>query len=249
MRYFLYIAYRGTNYHGWQIQKNATGVQEVVNDALSTVLRIPIKTIGSGRTDTGVHARQQVVHFDFAERLDRKAFPYKLNSILPRDIAASDIRWVREDASARFSAEKREYIYRIVQHKDPFLEDRAYYFTLDLDIDGMNELNKFIMKRKDFQSFSRVKTDVKDFICEIYDVNWSAVNGEIVFRIVANRFLRGMVRAMVGSILDVGLGKSTKQNFISIVESKDRRKAGSAAPAHGLYLNSITYPENLFLDR
>lgn len=247
MRYFLFLSYKGTNYHGWQIQKNAIGIQEVINNGLETILRKSIPTIGSGRTDTGVHASEQVLHFDFDEQLDKIDFTYKLNSLLPKDISIKKMCEVKQDGHARFSATERQYVYHITKCKNPFLQDMAYYFRKDIDIVLMNSLKDFMVECKDFQSFSRVKTDVNNFICDVRDIGWTIDKNDIHFNVKANRFLRGMVRAMVGTMLDVGTGVCSKQNFIDIVLSKDRRKAGSAVPAHGLYLNSITYPEEIFV--
>ncbi len=247
MRYFLFLSYKGTNYHGWQIQKNAVGIQEVVNNGLETILKRPIPTIGSGRTDAGVHANEQVLHFDFDEHLEKGDFAYKLNSLLPRDIAIKTLCEVRSDGHARFSAIERQYVYHITQCKNPFLQDMAYYYRKDIDIALMNGLKDFIVECKDFQSFSRVKTDVNNFICDVRDIEWTTDKNDVYFKVKANRFLRGMARAMVGTMLDVGTGVYSKQNFVDIVLSKDRRKAGSSAPPHGLYLNAITYPEEIFV--
>ncbi len=247
MRYFLYLSYKGTLYHGWQIQKNAIGVQQVINDSLEMILRQPVVTIGSGRTDTGVHANEQVLHFDIDQDLEKEDFVYKLNSLLPKDIAAHKMCEVNSDGHARFSAIDREYIYRITKCKNPFLPDLAYYFRKELDINLMNSLGEFMLTCSDFQSFSRVKTDVNNFICDIRKVEWTTNKNEVYFRIRANRFLRGMVRAIVGTMIDVGTGNCSKQEFVEIVASKDRRKAGSAAPPHGLFLNSITYPPDIFI--
>lgn len=248
MRYFLFLSYRGTNYHGWQVQKNAVGIQEVINNALETVLGKSIQTIGSGRTDTGVHANEQVLHFDLDKEVYKTDFVYKLNSLLPKDIAINRINEVKQDGHARFSAIERKYIYRITRRKNPFLQDLAYFFRKDLDLNLMNNLKDFMVEFKDFQCFSRVKTDVNNFICDIRDLEWTSKKDEIYFSVTANRFLRGMVRAIVGTMIEVGLGNCSKQNFIDIVQTKDRRNAGSAVPPHGLFLNSVSYPDEIFID-
>jgi len=246
MRYFLYLSYKGTNYHGWQVQKNALGVQEVLNKSLSTILRQPIETVGSGRTDTGVHALEQVVHFD-AEINDELDFVYKLNSLLPKDIAAKRLRKVDPEANSRFDARERKYIYNITTVKDPFLEDRAYYFRKELDLKAMNEVRPILVEWEDYQCFSRVNTDVNHFLCHILDVKWTRKNELLFFDVTANRFLRGMVRALVGTMIELGLGRISKKQFWDILESKDRKKAGMSVPAHGLYLKSVKYPEAIFI--
>jgi len=248
MRYFLNLSYRGTNYHGWQIQKNAVSVQQVINNAMGVILKKPIETVGSGRTDTGVHANQQVLHFDIDNKLEKADFIYKLNSLLPKDIAINNMTEVKLDAHARFSAIRRQYVYHITRRKNPFLQDQAYYFRKPLDIELMNDLEDFFIQWKDFQSFSKVKTEVNNFICDVYDIRWTCDKNDIILKITANRFLRGMVRAIVGTMLDVGIGNSSKQNFIDIVQSKDRKQAGSAVPPHGLFLNSVSYPDNIYVD-
>ncbi len=247
MRYFLFFSYRGTNYHGWQIQKNALGVQEVINNTLKTILKTPVQTIGSCRTDTGVHANEQVLHFDLDKKLNKSNLLYKLNSLLPKDIAVNNIKEVRADAHARFSVVQRQYIYQITKHKNPFLQDLAYYFRKDMDLGKMNSLNDFLIEWKDFQSFCRVKTDVNNFICNIHSLMWTADKDQVYFTVSANRFLRGMVRTMVGTMIEVGMGNCSKQNFIDVVHSRDRRKAGPAVPPHGLFLNTISYPDDIFI--
>lgn len=248
LRFFLEVAYKGTAYHGWQIQKNAISVQEVINNVLSTILSDNIETIGSGRTDTGVHAEKQVLHLDSKKNLLEGIYLNKLNKMLPKDISVKAIKRVKDDAHARFDAVSRSYEYRIVVNKDPFLEDLSYFLSKELDIDGMNKAATVLLGKKDFESFSRVKTDVRTFFCNITKAVWIRKNDNLTFYVSADRFLRGMVRAIVGTMIDVGLHKLTIRDFEDIIESKDRRNAGSAAPAHGLFFTKVEYPNDIFLD-
>lgn len=247
MRYFIDISYDGSNYHGWQIQNNAKTVQGVLNEALSTILRVDISTIGSGRTDTGVHAIMQMVHFDCEKEIDVLQLASKLNSLLPYDISANRIQKVRADVSARFEAISRAYIYKIHQCKSPFKQGLSYHFHQDLDLDVMNVSCELIKEWKDFESMSKVKTEVNNFNCEIFAAHWEKQNDEIHFHVSANRFLRGMVRALVGTMLDVGLGRMAIEEFQAVLESRDRKKAGRSVPAHGLYLRDIIYPKDIYL--
>lgn len=247
MRYFLEISYDGIAYHGWQIQNNASTVQQVLNEALSTILRQDISTIGSGRTDTGVHALNQVVHFDVSPETKVGDLCHKLNSLLPTDISANELRRVQEDANARFAAISRSYLYRIHRQKNPFLIHQSYLYNRALDLDMMNESCEIIKRWMDFESFSKIHTDVNHFNCEIFDAKWEEYNGEIHFHVSANRFLRGMIRAMVGTMLLVGEGKINLDTFEEILESRDRTKAGRSVPAHGLYLKDIIYPKDIYL--
>ena len=246
MRYFLDIAYDGTNFHGWQIQNNAVTIQGKLNEALSTILGANISTIGSGRTDTGVHALSQVVHFDVDHELDDKLV-FRLNSILGHEIAVKSLVKVTNEAHARFDATSRGYLYMIHMKKDPFLVNRSYLFTRKLDLDLINKSCDIIKKWSDFEAFSKVQTDVNHFNCEIFDAKWELQNDRLYFSVSANRFLRNMIRAMVGTMLDLGENKISLIEFQSILESKDRKRAGKSAPAHGLYLRDINYPGNIFL--
>lgn len=247
MRYFIDISYDGTNYHGWQIQNNAKTVQGVLNEALSTILRAEISTIGSGRTDTGVHAMMQMVHFDYDAEIDSNQLIAKLNSLLPQDISVNEIKKVKEDVSARFEATSRAYIYKIHQRKNPFRQGLSYHFHQPLDLDQMNACCEQIKNWTDFEAMSKVKTEVNNFNCEIFSAFWEKQNDEILFHVSANRFLRGMVRALVGTLLEVGQGRMTIEEFKEVLESRDRKKAGRSVPAHGLYLRDIIYPENIYL--
>ena len=247
MRYFFEISYNGTAYHGWQNQDNALGVQEVVENALSKLLREKISIVGSGRTDTGVHCFQQFFHVDINKEFDRDQLLLRLNVFLPRDIVIKSILGVKQDAHARYDARGRSYEYRITRVKDPFLTHDAYYFFRDLDVPTMNQAAALLPGTHDFQCFSKVKTDVNHFICVVKQADWNQKGELLVFRITANRFLRGMVRAIVGTLLDVGNGKISLKEFRQIVESKDRKKAGMNVPPEGLYLMSVKYPKKIFL--
>ncbi|MGL1887312.1 MAG: tRNA pseudouridine(38-40) synthase TruA [Reichenbachiella sp.] len=247
MRYFLDISYDGTAYHGWQIQNNADTVQQTLNEALSMILRQKITTIGSGRTDTGVHALNQVVHFDLSPDIKTSELCFKLNSLLPKDISANDLRRVQDDANTRFSAVSRSYLYRINQRKSPFKVLRAYFYRPTLDLGLMNESCELIKRWIDFEAFSKVQTEVNHFNCEIFEAYWENSNDEIHFHVCANRFLRGMIRALVGTMLLIGERKIDLKQFEAILESRDRTEAGRSVPAHGLYLKDIIYPTNIYL--
>ncbi|GAB3700679.1 tRNA pseudouridine(38-40) synthase TruA [Spirosoma flavus] len=242
MRYFLQLAYRGTNYHGWQRQPNGLSVQEVLETALTTVLRQPIAIVGSGRTDAGVHAGEQFAHFETDVALPTHLLR-SLNSLIPRDIAVYDCFPVRADDHARFTATYRYYKYHISRRKDPFREGLTYLFTLPLNVARMNEAASILLNYTDFESFSKVKTDVKTFDCRIDRAEWEEkANGDLVFHIQANRFLHGMVRAIVGTLLAVGQERLSVNDFEQIILARDRKKAGRAAPAEGLSLVEVGYP-------
>jgi tRNA pseudouridine38-40 synthase len=247
MRYFLDLAYDGSPYHGWQVQPNAPSVQEEVNIALSILLKQKTECVGSGRTDTGVHAFQQFAHFDANKRLDTAHFMYQLNGILPQAIAIHHIRAVRPNAHARFDAVDRSYRYFIHTRKEPFASGRSYFFSETLDLKAIEEALQIIRQWHDFEAFSRVKTDVSNFECTIFEACWKEENYGHVFYVRANRFLRGMVRAMVGTLLDVGTGKTSLDEFGLILAKRDRKKAGRSVPPEGLFLNSVSYPASLFI--
>ena len=247
MRYFFEIAYHGANYNGWQSQQNAIGVQTVVENVLGTLFRRPVPIVGSGRTDTGVHCEQQYFHVDLTEAFNNARLIQQLNSFLPRDIAIKSIRAVRPDASARYDAIERTYRYQITRVKDPFLQDVAWHYFKPLDIGNMNKAAALLVGEHDFACFSKVKTDVNHFICEVNRAGWIAKGDALTFFISANRFLRGMVRAVVGTLLDVGTGKITQKEFVSILHSKDRKKAGANVPAQGLFLQRVKYPQRIFI--
>ena len=223
-------------------------MQQVLEETLSTLLRKEIKITGAGRTDTGVHAKQLFAHFDFEAIENKEEFLFRINSFLPKDISIKNIFEVKADAHARFDAIEREYEYVISLGKDPFLEEFAYQIHNKPDVDLMNEAAKMLLPHKDFQCFSRSKTDVKTYHCTIVKASWEAKNNRLIFTIAADRFLRNMVRAIVGTLLDVGFGKVSLEKFQKILESKSREEAGASAPAHGLYLTKVIYPETLFLD-
>jgi tRNA pseudouridine38-40 synthase len=247
MRYFLEISYLGTHYHGWQKQQNAASVQEKLEEALAILLQTEISTIGSGRTDTGVHAKVQIVHFDTKkEIISHQAFLKKLNAILPNDISAKAIRRVNDDAHARYDANKRSYQYVICTKPEPFERGKAYYFYRHLDLEAMNLAASYLKGKHDFQSFSKVKANVNHYICEVWQIEWERKDPFLIFHVSANRFLHGMVRTLVGTLLDVGLGKIEPEKVKEILDLKDRRKAGRAAPPEGLFLTEVAYPENIY---
>ena len=246
MRYFLELCYDGTPYHGWQRQPNAISVQEVVENSLSILLRTKTEIVGAGRTDTGVHAKQIMVHFDSVDKLETDQLKYKLNSILPSQIAVHNIYEVRDDAHTRFDALSRSYEYHINFQKDPFRVNSSYYLKKILDVDLMNEAAKLLLNYTNFKCFSKSKTDVKTYNCTITEAFWEKTEGRLIFKISANRFLRNMVRAIVGTLIEIGEGKLTKQDLIAIIKSEDRSRAGYSVPAHGLYLTSIEYPKTIY---
>lgn len=242
MRFFIQLSYNGTNYHGWQIQPNATSVQETLTKALSVVLnKKDIEIMGAGRTDSGVHASQMFAHFDFENEIDSHTIVHKLNSFLPKDIAVSNITLVDENAHARFDATQRTYEYKINSSKNVFLDKLSWYYNKELNVNAMNESAELLLKFIDFQCFSKVHTDVNTFNCSITEAFWKTENDQLIFTISADRFLRNMVRSIVGTLVYVGLGKISKADFQAIIESKDRKKAGFSVPAHGLYLTKIKY--------
>ncbi|MBP6180370.1 tRNA pseudouridine(38-40) synthase TruA [Flavobacterium sp.] len=251
MRYFIKLAYNGTHYHGWQYQPNAASVQETMNKAFSVLLNTEINLMGAGRTDTGVHAKEMFAHFDFEKPFDIPNLVHKLNSYLPKDIVIYTIIAVHDEAHTRFDATKRTYEYHINTFKDVFSQEQSWYFHQKLDVDLMNEAAKLLFNFTDFQCFSKVNTDVNTFDCTIFEAYWTRgkaeqgadkqENGNLIFTISANRFLRNMVRAIVGTLVNIGLHKITLDDFIAIVESKNRDKAGFSVPAHGLYLTKIEY--------
>lgn len=246
MRYFIYLSYDGARYHGWQIQPNGISVQEVLNKALSTLLREPIEVTGAGRTDAGVNASLMVAHFDSQQTTDNGQLTYRLNKLLPYDIAIHKIVPVKPDAHARFSATSRTYHYYIITEKTPF-EPSAYRFPQPLDFEKMNEAAQTLFDYTDFTSFSKLHTDVKTNNCRIMFARWEQVSPiKWQFTITADRFLRNMVRAIVGTLLDVGRSVLTIEQFREIIEKKDRCSAGTSVPGNALFLSDITYPEELF---
>lgn len=247
MRYFLQLAYRGTNYHGWQRQPNGLSIQEVLETALTTVLRQPIALVGSGRTDAGVHAARQYAHFDTDAVLPGSLLR-SINKLIPPDIAVYACFPVGADDHARFTATFRYYQYHISRQKDPFRHGLTYEFTLPLDVARMNEAAALLLQHTDFESFSKVKTDVKTFNCRIDRAYWEELpTGNLVFHIQANRFLHGMVRAIVGTLLAVGQHRLSTAQFEQVILARDRRQAGRAAPAEGLFLMEVGYPDEILM--
>lgn len=242
MRYFIKLAYKGTNYFGWQYQPDAISVQETLNKALSTLLKTNIDILGAGRTDSGVHAKEMFAHFDYKTEIDIEKLVYKLNSFLPKDIAIFDLIKVHDEAHARFDATKRTYEYHIHTKKNAFESDDSWYYSLPLDVAKMNEACKILFEYIDFECFSKTNTDVNTFNCKIFEANWQQNEDKLVFIIAADRFLRNMVRAIVGTMINIGSGKVSLNDFRQIIESKNRSKAGFSVPAHGLYLTKIEYP-------
>lgn len=244
MRYFLRIAYEGGNFHGWQRQPNACSVQQTLEEALSIILRRPVEITGSGRTDTGVHARETFAHFDTDnnEIEDAGKFLVSLNRLVGKDIAIRELIPVKEDAHARFDATRRTYKYFVHFRKDPFLRGRSWE-THPLDLEKMNDAATLLLQTRDFTSFAKLHSDAKTNICRVNNASWEKYgeNGA-VFTITADRFLRNMVRAIVGTLVEVGRGKLDKEGFTRIIEQKDRCAAGTSMPAHALYLWHIEYP-------
>jgi len=247
-RYFLYFSYKGTAYHGWQIQPNGISVQEVLTKALCIIIRADIELVGAGRTDTGVHARLMVAHFDLEENTPIALnFISKLNSLLPKDIAVLNIAAVLPDAHARFDAISRKYEYHIVLQKSVFRNELAARISNKLNFEAMNLAAATLLEYRDFTSFSKLHTDVKTNNCTIRHAEWTQQGDEWIFTIQADRFLRNMVRAIVGTLFEVGRGKMTIEEFRTVIDQKNRCKAGTSVPAQGLYLVDIKYPDSIFI--
>lgn len=247
MRYFLHLAYDGTQYHGWQVQPNSITVQAELNRCLSQVLRQPITCQGSGRTDTGVHASHQVAHFEaeLPAGMDAELLLYRLRRALPTDIAPLRLHPVPANANARFDAERRTYEYFVLTRPNPFRRDQALLIDRPLDVAAMNEAAAALVGQFDFTSFSKVKGAEEHYVCRCYEAGWHPAPGGWVFRIQANRFVRGMVRLVVGTLLDVGLGRLTPPQYQQVLWSQKRVKASGAAPAQGLFLSLVEYPPGL----
>lgn len=245
MRFFIQLSYNGKAYHGWQNQPNAISVQEVLEKALSTILKTKVAIMAAGRTDAGVHAVQMFAHFDLDKHLQPEDLVYKLNSFLPKDIAVTSVFEVQPEAHARFDALRRTYHYKIATTKNVFNYDFAYQLPLPLDVEAMNEACKILFEYRDFQCFSKRNTDVKTYNCDIKEAFWTTTKDQLVFTITADRFLRNMVRAIVGTMVNIGLGKMKPMDLHHIIVSKNRSEAGFSVPAHGLYLVEIVYPETI----
>lgn len=242
-RFVIRLAYSGTNYHGWQMQENAHSVQEELSSKLSILLKDKITITGCGRTDTGVHASDFYAHFDVEKmEWELKNLVYKLNSFLPYDIVIYDISKVNENFNVRFDAISRTYRYYITSVKNPFKEKTSYYFNGNLNVEEMNKACRFLFDYTDFTSFSKLHTQTATNNCTIKYAKFEKVNNELVFTISADRFLRNMVRAIVGTLLEVGKGKLCAEDMATIIEQKDRGKAGFSVPAHALFLEKVTYP-------
>jgi tRNA pseudouridine38-40 synthase len=243
-RYFTELSYKGTHYHGWQIQPNAVSVQEALEKAFSLILRSPIKITGAGRTDTGVHAEFYTAHFEYGEAIGNiQQLIFRLNRILPKDIAIYQIYPVPNDMHARFSAVSRTYRYQIARKKLPFVSDYSYYVYGRLDLAAMQKASDIILKYKDFTSFSKSHTDTQNNLCEIYAAGFKELNGLLLYEISANRFLRNMVRAVVGTLIEIGQAKISPEQIGTIIEEKNRSAAGKSVPGKGLFLTDIQYPE------
>ena len=248
-RYFMELAYDGRNYHGWQVQPNGESVQGCLMRALSLLLRAETEVVGAGRTDAGVHASRMVAHFDAGNDLDPAWLAGKLNRLLPPDIAVKGIRRVREGAHARFDALSRTYRYRVVTAKSPFRREWAWRVVPGLDFGRMNEAAALLMEYTDFTSFSKLHTDVKTNNCRVMQAEWKPEGeAEWVFTIRADRFLRNMVRAVVGTLAEVGRGKLDADGFRAVIEAKDRCRAGSSVPAHALCLVDVEYPAGIYME-
>ena len=254
MRFFITFSYNGTRYCGWQRQPNGIAVQEELEKALTTILRTPIELTGAGRTDAGVHALNMVAHFDIANdttvdcrllTVDSKRLINNLNSLLPYDIAVKNVERVTDEAHARFDALSRKYEYHIITHKNPFLKEQACRIHFPLNIELMNEAAKVLFEYEDFTSFSKLHTDVKTNNCTIMEAYWQQRGEELVFTIKANRFLRNMVRAIVGTLMEVGRERLTIEGFRQVIEAKNRCSAGHSVPACGLYFIEAEYPETI----
>lgn len=242
MRYFIKLAYNGTNYHGWQSQPNAHSVQETLEKGLSLLLKQKIELVAAGRTDAGVHAKEMFAHFDVDAQIEVDILLPKLNSFLPKDIVIYAVFAVHDEAHARFDATERTYEYHIHTVKDAFMHQLSWYHHYPLSIEKMNEAASILKEYTDFECFSKVNTDVFTFNCKIKNAYWQQNRNTLVFTITADRFLRNMVRAIVGTMINIGQGKIEPKQLHEIIASKNRSQAGFSVPAHGLYLTEIKYP-------
>lgn len=242
MRYFIKLAYKGTRFHGWQKQPNAPSIQEEIEQSISTILRKGISIVGCGRTDTGVHAMEYFAHFDFDLKLDLEVLVFKLNSLLVKDISVKDVFPVSEKAHARFDATQRSYRYFINYEKDPFKSELSWYlYNTKLDVGKMNKAAQHLLEFEDFSAFEKTGSDNKTSICNVTFASWSSKSNHIYFEIRADRFLRNMVRAIVGTLVEVGKGNMTEKEFVDVIKLGKRSNAGSSVPAKGLFLWSVHY--------
>ena len=246
MRYFLDIAYNGKNYHGWQVQNNAVSVQEVINKCLSLQLQEEIFVQGSGRTDSGVHCKQQFAHFDCKEELHQQNFLHKINAFLPNDIVINNVLKVKEDAHARFSALARSYQYHVVLKKNPFNVDFTYKLVHSPNVEQMNQAAEILTKYQDFEYFCKSNSGNEHFLCDVTNAYWQQENDVLVFYIQANRFLRGMVRLITGALLEVGFEKLSLSEFENLLKNKPKRKSKYAVPPEGLFLTKVLYPKEIW---
>ncbi len=247
-RYFIILSYSGKNYCGWQIQPNAISIQQTLQEALSTLMRQKIDVVGAGRTDSGVHAREMMAHFDWDKgEINTTDLCIKLNRFLPKDISINSIKEVKADAHARFSATARTYSYCITQKKDAFLHDYKYRVSFNPDIESMNHLCTILKETDDFTSFSKLHTDVKTNVCKLKHAQWEKVDDEFIFTIQADRFLRNMVRSIVGTLLQAGRGRLSEEEFRQIIAIKNRNSAGESVPAHALFLEKVEYPDDIWI--
>lgn len=246
MRYFIEISYNGKNFHGWQIQDNAETIQSRLEDSLSKILHKKITVFGSGRTDKGVHAISQVAHFDYDEVL-KPNFLYRMNSILPIDISINKVSKVRDNTNSRFDATLREYIYKLHIQKSPFLDGLSLFYKYKINLKLINEAASILFEYSDFKSFSKVGTDVNNYNCKIKTAKIKKNKDHFIFTISANRFLRGMVRAIFGTLLEINENKKSLDDFKKIIEGKDRSLAGPSLPPHGLYLKEVKYNSDIYL--
>jgi tRNA pseudouridine38-40 synthase len=247
LKYFIRLSYLGKAYCGWQIQPDQPSVQETLTKGIQTALQEEIELVGSGRTDTGVHAKNYIAHFTCQTRIeDKTQFIFKINTLLPKDISMHSIWEVKDDAHARFNALSRTYTYWVTQEKNPFLLDQAYYVKRKLDLKQMNLAASELKNYRNFKAFSKVKTQVYTYNCQVTEAHWKVLdNGVLAFTITANRFLRNMVRAIVGTLIEVGLNKISLTDFKQIIESENRSNAGKSVPAEALCLYQVTYPKEL----
>jgi tRNA pseudouridine38-40 synthase len=253
MRYFIQLSYDGTSYRGWQVQDNSSSVQELIEQGLKFKTGLNGRIVGCGRTDAGVHARQFFAHFDLIKRLDEmelKDLCREMNHFLPKDIAVLKIFSVMQDAHCRFDAKSRTYKYYISRKKDPFIRNYSWLYQTPLDVEKMVEASKILFDYEDFTSFSKLHTDVKTNNCKISRADWTEDQGQLIFTITADRFLRNMVRAIVGTLIEVGKGKISLDDFRKVIESKDRANAGFSVPAQGLFLEGVEYSwEDILIDK
>jgi tRNA pseudouridine38-40 synthase len=248
-RYFIFISFKGTSYHGWQLQPNSVTVQRTLDEALTIILGENISTTGAGRTDAGVHALVFCAHFDSSNPglAAENNLLFRLNRFLPDDISVTGIRKVLPDSNARYSAFSRTYRYYISRVKDPFNKESSWFIHGDLDIESMNRASELLLDHSDFTSFSRLHSDNKTNLCRIYHAGWEQSDDRLIFTIKADRFLRNMVRAIVGTIVEVGKGRINPEGFEKIILSKNRSSAGMSAPSKGLFLVAVEYPEEIFV--